>query len=76
MGQTYGKEGSEVALAPDVTGPITSIVWKHNGNLALEWDGNYSDSYRHFKGIPYFYKGSLCNKVQKMLLNYQLIICK
>lgn len=46
------KIGSEVVLTPPTSSssPITSIVWKHNDDLAVEWlDGNI-DVYRNFKG--------------------------
>uniref|UniRef100_A0A667Z275 Ig-like domain-containing protein n=1 Tax=Myripristis murdjan TaxID=586833 RepID=A0A667Z275_9TELE len=48
----YKKAGDTVMLTLDlssVTGPITSIVWKHNRNLAMEWDGKETDSFRNFK---------------------------
>ncbi|XP_071397806.1 SLAM family member 9-like [Centroberyx affinis] len=48
----YKKVGDSVVLSPDlssVTGPITSIEWKHGSDLAMEWDGAEVDSYRQFK---------------------------
>ncbi|XP_078147192.1 uncharacterized protein LOC144543021 isoform X2 [Centroberyx gerrardi] len=48
----YKKVGDSVVLSPDlssVTGPITSIVWKHGPDLAMEWDGRQMDSSRQFK---------------------------
>lgn len=48
------KVGDEVVLAPgssSVTGPITTIVWKHGESLAMEWDGNEVEAFRHFKGV-------------------------
>ncbi|XP_071381763.1 T-lymphocyte surface antigen Ly-9-like [Centroberyx affinis] len=48
----YKKVGDNVVLSPDLsslTGPITSIVWKHGPDMAMEWDGMEVDSYRQFK---------------------------
>ncbi|XP_078147198.1 uncharacterized protein LOC144543022 [Centroberyx gerrardi] len=48
----YKKVGDSVVLSPDlssVTGPITSILWKHGSDLAMEWDGKEVVSYRQFK---------------------------
>ncbi|XP_047432847.1 T-lymphocyte surface antigen Ly-9-like [Mugil cephalus] len=48
----YKKPGDTVLLSPgSVTPPITSITWKHNSNLAAEWNGGGAiDFYREFKG--------------------------
>lgn len=47
----FKKIGSEVVLKPPTpsSSPINSVLWKQNGNLAVEWDGN-TDVYSHFKG--------------------------
>lgn len=29
--------------------PIKIILWKYNDNIAVEWDGENIDAYRHFK---------------------------
>ncbi|XP_042261186.1 uncharacterized protein LOC121892294 isoform X3 [Thunnus maccoyii] len=49
-GPLYRKIGDEAVLTPDsVENPITSIVWKHGPDLAMEWYGGETFSYRHFK---------------------------
>ncbi|XP_053170712.1 uncharacterized protein LOC128354513 [Scomber japonicus] len=50
-GSIYKKVGDEVVLKPDVSGPITSITWKHGADLAMQWDGPGTDidAYRTFK---------------------------
>ncbi|XP_037102217.1 carcinoembryonic antigen-related cell adhesion molecule 1-like isoform X2 [Syngnathus acus] len=48
----YGKLGDEVVLRPDAglpTGPLTSILWKHGNDIAIEWDPNGVEAYRQFK---------------------------
>uniref|UniRef100_A0A671Y2W1 Uncharacterized LOC115576760 n=1 Tax=Sparus aurata TaxID=8175 RepID=A0A671Y2W1_SPAAU len=47
---TYGAVGGTAVLTPDsVDGPITSIVWKHNGDMAMNWyEGDEVESFRHF----------------------------
>ncbi|XP_067439896.1 uncharacterized protein [Thunnus thynnus] len=46
----YGKIGDEAVLTPaSVVNPITSIEWKHGPDLAMEWYGGETFSYRHFK---------------------------
>ncbi|XP_042260706.1 uncharacterized protein LOC121892015 [Thunnus maccoyii] len=46
----YGKIGDKAVLTPDsVVNPITSIVWKHGADLAMEWYGGETFSYRQFK---------------------------
>lgn len=49
---TYGAVGGTAVLTPDsVDGPITSIVWKHNGDMAMNWyEGDEVESFRHFTG--------------------------
>uniref|UniRef100_A0A4W5QW27 Ig-like domain-containing protein n=1 Tax=Hucho hucho TaxID=62062 RepID=A0A4W5QW27_9TELE len=49
------KVGGELVLKPDkstVTGPITSILWKHGKNKVAEWDKDFGDLdiYGAFKG--------------------------
>ncbi|KAF7663198.1 hypothetical protein LDENG_00214750 [Lucifuga dentata] len=51
-GKMYGKVGGEVVLSPGspaVSGPISSFVWKHAKDLAMEWIGGKLYPYRHFK---------------------------
>ncbi|XP_067439897.1 carcinoembryonic antigen-related cell adhesion molecule 1-like [Thunnus thynnus] len=46
----YGKIGDEAVFTPDsVVNPITSIMWKHGPDLAMEWYGGETTAYRHFK---------------------------
>ncbi|XP_047207206.1 uncharacterized protein LOC124858915 [Girardinichthys multiradiatus] len=33
----YFEIGGKLVLSPKFSGPITSITWKHNGNLVAEW---------------------------------------
>ncbi|XP_067439568.1 uncharacterized protein [Thunnus thynnus] len=45
----YGKIGDEAVLSSDSeVNPITSIEWKHGADLAMEWYGGETFSYRHF----------------------------
>ncbi|XP_075950501.1 T-lymphocyte surface antigen Ly-9-like [Anarhichas minor] len=49
---SHRKVGDKAVLRPDisvVTGPITSINWKQNGNIAADWEGSATDYYRQFK---------------------------
>ncbi|XP_067438712.1 lymphocyte function-associated antigen 3-like [Thunnus thynnus] len=46
----YGRIGDKAVLTPDsVVNLITSIEWKHGPDLAMEWYGGETFSYRHFK---------------------------
>ncbi|XP_067439519.1 uncharacterized protein [Thunnus thynnus] len=46
----YKKIGDEAVLTSDsVLNPITSIVWKHGPNTAMEWYGGETTAYRHFR---------------------------
>lgn len=48
----YKKVDDDVVLKPDAGSVIdstTSIMWKHGSDIAIEWDGNDIDSYRHFQ---------------------------
>ncbi|XP_067439889.1 lymphocyte function-associated antigen 3-like [Thunnus thynnus] len=46
----YGKIDDKADLTPDsVVNLITSIVWKHGPDLAMEWYGGETTAYRHFK---------------------------
>lgn len=49
--KVYKKIGDTVILKPDVPlpNPIKIILWKYNDNIAVEWDGENIDAYRHFK---------------------------
>ncbi|XP_061123140.1 uncharacterized protein LOC133144457 isoform X1 [Syngnathus typhle] len=47
----YGKLGDEVVLRPDAglpTVPITSILWKHGKNIAIQWDPDGVQAYLQF----------------------------
>ncbi|KAG7232180.1 hypothetical protein INR49_009458 [Caranx melampygus] len=44
------KFGSTISLTPDPSGSLTNILWKHNGNLVVEWVNNEMDVYGMFKG--------------------------
>lgn len=49
--ESYVKVGDEAVLRPDisfVTGTITSINWKQDGNIAADWEGLETDYYRQF----------------------------
>ncbi|XP_051283763.1 uncharacterized protein LOC127378676 [Dicentrarchus labrax] len=46
----YKAVDDKVVLKPDsVVKPITSIVWKHGPDIAMQWNGNETHTYRHFK---------------------------
>ncbi|CAK6983295.1 uncharacterized protein LOC128354439 isoform X1 [Scomber scombrus] len=46
----YRKIGDKAVLTPDsVVNPITSITWKHGSDIAMEWYGDKTYSYRQFK---------------------------
>ncbi|CAK6984762.1 uncharacterized protein LOC128354439 isoform X2, partial [Scomber scombrus] len=46
----YRKIGGEVVLTPNsVVNPIASITWKHGPDIAMEWYGRQTESYRQFK---------------------------
>ncbi|XP_070711830.1 uncharacterized protein [Pempheris klunzingeri] len=46
----YKAVGGKVVLTPDFPAhPITSVMWKHEADIAMEWYGGEVDSYRHFK---------------------------
>ncbi|CAK6975458.1 uncharacterized protein LOC121892015 [Scomber scombrus] len=46
----YREIGDKAVLTPDsVESPIYSIVWKHGPDIAIEWYGNETFSYRQFK---------------------------
>ncbi|XP_067439570.1 uncharacterized protein [Thunnus thynnus] len=49
-GPLYGKIGDKAVLTSDsVVNPINSIVWKHGPDIAMEWYGDETYSYRQFK---------------------------
>ncbi|XP_077430014.1 uncharacterized protein LOC144056807 [Vanacampus margaritifer] len=48
----YRKVGDEVILRPDAgpnTGPLTSILWKHGDDIAIQWDADGVEAYRQFQ---------------------------
>lgn len=47
----FQKIGNEVVLKPPTSSasPITRVLWKQNGDLAVEWDGQ-TEEFTHFKG--------------------------
>ncbi|XP_035533745.1 uncharacterized protein LOC118340009 [Morone saxatilis] len=45
----YKKVGDEVVLSPGTTTVPTSILWKKQPDIAMDWDGGIVDSYREFK---------------------------
>ncbi|XP_070786727.1 lymphocyte function-associated antigen 3-like isoform X2 [Enoplosus armatus] len=46
----YKAVGDHVVFTPDsVVHPITYITWKHEHDIAVEWDGTDVNYYRHFK---------------------------
>ncbi|XP_030609226.1 uncharacterized protein LOC115796881 isoform X2 [Archocentrus centrarchus] len=45
------KKGGVAVLSPGpVSGPITSVTWKHGADIAVEWYGEQLDEYRDFRG--------------------------
>ncbi|XP_047432035.1 CD48 antigen-like [Mugil cephalus] len=48
--ELYGMVGAEVDLEPMSDGsPITKITWRDGPNIAMDWDDNGFESFRHFK---------------------------
>lgn len=48
----YKKVGDEVVLKPGTIPVKPPIIWKEGNNIAMQWDGMETDSYRQFLGIP------------------------
>lgn len=48
---TYRRIGDEVVLKPPSPPkpPVSRLFWKHNDNLAVEWDGNELEQFSLFK---------------------------
>ncbi|XP_041822440.1 uncharacterized protein LOC121627554 [Chelmon rostratus] len=46
----YKAEGDTCFLTPGSTKPITHIMWKHGADIALQWDGEDTYTYRQFEG--------------------------
>ncbi|XP_049608571.1 uncharacterized protein [Syngnathus scovelli] len=48
----YGKVGDEVVLRPDAAppaGPLTTVLWKHGNDIAVEWGPDGVEAYRQFE---------------------------
>ncbi|XP_040905529.1 LOW QUALITY PROTEIN: natural killer cell receptor 2B4-like [Toxotes jaculatrix] len=45
----YRAVGDTLIMAPPHSGPITNILWKHNGNLVAEWLSSELQYYGKFK---------------------------
>lgn len=45
----YGEVGNEIILTPRIRGKPEEILWKHNENKVLEYDGSKVDEYGSFK---------------------------
>ncbi|XP_070849971.1 uncharacterized protein [Chaetodon trifascialis] len=47
----YKAEDDEVVLTPgSVADPITTMMWKHDADIAVLWDGEETQAYRQFEG--------------------------
>lgn len=46
----YGERGQEMTLKPDIRGKPQEILWKHNGNMIVEYDESQMMEYGSFKG--------------------------
>ncbi|XP_076579130.1 lymphocyte function-associated antigen 3-like [Chaetodon auriga] len=47
----YKAEGGEVVLTPgSVAHPIDNMMWKHDTDIAVLWDGEETQAYRQFEG--------------------------
>lgn len=58
--EIYGRTGGEVVLKPPAPPPsaITSILWRHNNNLAVELDKDHTEQFSHFQGRSYLNKST------------------
>lgn len=45
----YGESGNEITLTPSIRGNPEEILWTHNGNKVLEYDGSEVEKYGSFK---------------------------
>lgn len=45
----YGKSGNKITLTPSIRGKPEEILWTHNGNKVLEYDGSEVAKYGSFK---------------------------
>ncbi|XP_026128376.1 CD48 antigen-like [Carassius auratus] len=45
----YGESGNQIKLNPFIHGKPEEILWTHNGNKVLEYDGKQMDTYGSFK---------------------------
>ncbi|KAJ8013128.1 hypothetical protein DPEC_G00050080 [Dallia pectoralis] len=59
----YGVQGGEIILTPTISGKPEEILWKHNGNKVVEFDGTSNTEYGRYKG-----------RTDLNLINGQLII--
>uniref|UniRef100_A0A3B4TN21 Ig-like domain-containing protein n=1 Tax=Seriola dumerili TaxID=41447 RepID=A0A3B4TN21_SERDU len=48
---SYSEVGGTLSLSPPFSEVITSILWKHDGNLVVEWVRNEMDYYGKFVGV-------------------------
>ncbi|KAL1268781.1 hypothetical protein QQF64_034144 [Cirrhinus molitorella] len=46
----YGENGNNVTLTPSIRGKPEEILWTHNGNKVLEYDGSEVEKYGSFQG--------------------------
>ncbi|XP_040905526.1 uncharacterized protein LOC121189460 isoform X1 [Toxotes jaculatrix] len=47
--ERYQAAGGTLVMAPPYSGPITNILWKHNGNLVVQWLSSGLEYYGRFK---------------------------
>ncbi|CAB1328877.1 unnamed protein product [Coregonus sp. 'balchen'] len=47
--QRYGGQGGEITLTPSMSGYIEYILWKHNGNKVVVFDGSQNREYGRYK---------------------------
>ncbi|XP_052420997.1 CD48 antigen-like [Carassius gibelio] len=45
----YGESGNKITLTPSIRGTPEEILWTHNGNKVLEYDGKQMETYGSFK---------------------------
>lgn len=46
----YGESGQEITLKPNIRGKPQEILWKHNGNMIVEYDESQMMEFGSFKG--------------------------
>lgn len=63
-GPLYKKVGDEVVLQPGTpSAPVKSILWKVGPHLAMQWEGQDTESYRQFQD-----RGRLNNKTGELTI--------